>query len=118
MRLAGPAPVWPPGVGWGPPAVVLALALLGEELIYSGVIQRVGERALADAGRPRWLVASGAAAAAIGLRLVAGAVLAGRLPTPGALAFPIAACCARALTGRVGAAWVTRLAAVALPTIF
>jgi hypothetical protein len=108
---------WPPGTARWPLAIAVGLALLGEEAIFSGVIQRISERSLEASGRAPWAVTAGAAAATIGLRVISLAVIFGQV-APRVLVFPIVACVARAATGRVSAAWAARVVAVALPAFF
>ena len=117
-RLVGAGgAAWPPGTARWALAIAVGLALLGEEAIFTGVIQRIAERSLEATGRPRWAVTVGAAAATIGLRVISLAVIFGQV-APGVLVLPLVACVARAVTGRVSAAWAARVVAVALPAFF
>jgi hypothetical protein len=89
----------------------VALAVAAEEAIFRGVAQRTVEEDLLARGAGRWRARLGAAGASVTLGIVALVMTAGRV-TPVSVAGPIAAALARAFSGRLGAAWIARLAAM------
>jgi hypothetical protein len=95
--------------------LVMAALLLAEEVILRGVLQRTLERDLErlTPSLARARLSAAAITAAVGIAALA----LGAAPlTPLAIGLQIAAASARGLTGRVGAAFLARLAAAAVCT--
>ncbi|HLK91035.1 MAG TPA: hypothetical protein VKZ18_14140 [Polyangia bacterium] len=105
-RRAGAHAVLPADLGSAWTWVGAGAALLAEEAIFRGLVQRAVEEDLG--ARERWRARLGAAVVT-GVLGLATLALAGAPLTPATILIPLAATAARALTGRLGAAWIARL---------
>jgi membrane protease YdiL (CAAX protease family) len=115
LAMVGAAGAFPPGaratLSGAPFSVLLtlALSLLAEEVIFRGVLQRALEQDLASPGMSIGRARGAAAVVTGALGIVALAMTTAPL-TRLTIALQIAASLSRAVTGRVSAAWLARLA--------
>jgi hypothetical protein len=110
---AGSALAPPSPLAW----VGLLAGLAGEETILRGVVQRTLEEDLAARGAASWRARFGAAAFSAALGTVTVGLTAGHF-TALFVGGQIAAALARALTGRLGAAWMARCASAVVVALF
>jgi hypothetical protein len=108
-RGAAALPVRPGPSSW----LAAAVFLLAEEAIFRGLLQRGLEEDLASSGQARGRGRGGAALLSGALAVVAIAVTMAPL-TRLAIALTVAATAARGITGRMSAAWLARLAGLAV----
>jgi len=117
------------GTALGLPAsalVVLALAVLAEELVFRGVLQRAVQEQLAAGqgaasgsdGDVKWLARLGGAAVSVGAGAIAAwlslNVSGGRIPIVALAGGQVLAAVVYVLTGRVAATWFARLVVVGI----